>query len=228
MINETKLVVDGLKKDFLQGGKTLNVLKNVNAEFVQGGSYAIVGVSGSGKSTLLHLLGGLDVATSGKVLFNNQNIFEFRASKKDEFLNKHLGFIFQFHYLIKELTVLENIILMGLIKGENKKECEKKAKKLLQKVGLIDKISEYPTQLSGGQQQRVSILRAIFNKPSFLLADEPTGDLDAQNATDIVDLLLFCQKEWNTGLIICSHDSSVYSKMENIFRLDDGVLIKEK
>jgi len=223
-----KLKAKGLHKSFIQGGKTLEVLHGVDVEFEQGKTYAITGVSGSGKSTLMHLLGGLDTPTSGSVFFDNQNLFEFSASNKDKFLNKNLGFIFQFHYLIKELSVLENIILMGLIKGDSRKDCEQRAEKLLEQVGLQDKINSYPTQLSGGQLQRVSILRSIFNKPSFLLADEPTGDLDAENAAIIVDLLLQYRDEWKTGLIICSHDEAVYGKMESVFRLHEGLLKQER
>jgi lipoprotein-releasing system ATP-binding protein len=224
----SKLVAKDLVKDFVQGGKSLEVLKGVNAELVKGQTCSIVGVSGSGKSTLMHLLGGLDVPTSGTVLFNDHDLYKMRASKKDAFLNKELGFVFQFHYLIKELSVIENVILPGLIKGDSKKECEKKAEQLLEKTGLQEKIHNYPTQLSGGELQRISILRAIFNKPSFLLADEPTGDLDAQNAEMVVDLLLQAQKEWNMGVVICSHDKAVYSKMEKIFRLHNGILVQEK
>ena len=227
-MTESKLTAQNLQKSFFQGDKTLEVLKGVNVEFEQARSYAITGVSGSGKSTLMHILGGLDTPSSGQVLFDGQNLNKLRANKKEEIANRHLGFVFQFHYLIKELSVLENIILMGLIKGENKEECMQRGVQLLKKVGLESKINNYPTQLSGGELQRVSILRAIFNKPSFLLADEPTGDLDSQNAAGIVELLLDCKREWNTGLIICSHDSAVYNKMETIFRLHDGKLVEEK
>ncbi|MBD3231315.1 ATP-binding cassette domain-containing protein [Candidatus Dependentiae bacterium] len=208
--------------DFSQ--KELSVLKGINVSFEQGKTYAIIGVSGSGKSTLMHLLGGLDYPTSGSVLFDNQDIFKFTILEKEKFLNTKLGFVFQFHHLIKELNVLENIILMGLIKGDQRIKCINRAKDLLKKVGMFEKINSYPTELSGGQQQRVAILRAIFNKPSFLLADEPTGDLDAQNAQGIVDLLINCQKEWGMGLIICTHDKAVYKKMNHVYRLNEGIL----
>lgn len=222
-----KLTAKNLCKSFWSEKKELKVLNQININFNKGESNAIVGVSGSGKSTLMHLLGGLDVPSSGSVFFDENDIFKLKQAAKEKFLNSNLGFVFQFHYLIKELTVLENIMLMGLIKGEDKSECEKRANELLKKVGILEKAHSYPTQLSGGQQQRVAILRAIFNKPSFLLADEPTGDLDADNAKAIVDLLLDCQKEWGMGLIICSHDKFVYSRMQNIFRLHEGILKQE-
>ena len=218
-----KLISKDLFKSFLQGNKELKVLNGINYEFEKGRSYAITGASGSGKSTLMHLLGGLDDPDSGSVAFDGHDIFKFVQKEKELFLNSHLGFVFQFHYLIKELSVLQNIILPGLISGKSRRDCIKIAGELLNSVDLEDKIDSYPTELSGGQLQRVSILRAIFNKPSFLLADEPTGDLDANNAKIITDLLLNCQKEWGMGLIICSHDKAVYEKMDEVIILKNGI-----
>ena len=223
-MSNSKLEAKKLKKSFGHRGRKLDVLRGVDVEFEQGKSYAITGASGSGKSTFLHLLGGLDEPTSGDVYFDNKSIFKFSSKQKDLFLNQNVGFIFQFHYLIKELTVLENVMLMGLIKGEKKDFCEKKAIGLLNLIGLKDKTKNYPTQLSGGEQQRVSVLRAIFNTPKFLLADEPTGNLDAENAQNVIELLLKLKKEFNMGIILCSHDSEVYSKMESLFRLHEGKL----
>ncbi len=203
-----------LKKEFGQEDKkTLKVLNNITIDFEKGKKYAIIGSSGSGKSTLLHILGKLDNPTSGSVNLS---------------ANSTIGFVFQFHYLINEMTVLENIILNGLINGKNKKDCITKANNLLNRFGLSDKSQNYPFQLSGGEQQRVSILRAIFNKPDFLLADEPTGNLDEQNGKIVLDFLIDCQKEWNMGLILCSHDKTIYEKMEYIFELKDGQLNKLK
>ena len=218
-----KLISKDLFKSFLQGNKELKVLNGINYEFEKERSYAITGASGSGKSTFMHLLGGLDDPDSGSVYFDGHDIFKFAQKEKELFLNSHLGFVFQFHYLIKELSVLQNIILPGLISGKSRRDCIKIAGELLNSVDLEDKIDSYPTELSGGQLQRVSILRAIFNKPSFLLADEPTGDLDANNAKIITDLLLNCQKEWGMGLIICSHDKAVYEKMDEVIILKNGI-----
>ena len=219
------LKVENVHKGYSQGNKQIEVLKGIDTTFEQNQSYSITGVSGSGKSTLLHVLGGLDAPDSGKVLFNKKNLYRLRPKDKEKFLNTSLGFVFQFHYLINELTVLENIMLMGLIRGESKGKCKERAEQLLKHVGLTDKASRYPFQLSGGEQQRISILRAIFNKPAFLLADEPTGNLDAKNADRIINFFLDCQKEWNMGLIICSHDKSVYSRMNNILEVKDGKLV---
>lgn len=222
------LALDHAYKQYQQGGKTLQVLHNVSATFVQGHSYALTGVSGSGKSTLIHLLGGLDQPSSGKILFNNANIAHLSDSQKDTFLNRTIGFVFQFHYLIKELSARENIMMMGLVKGDDKQQCINRANDLLAMVGLADKAEHYPTRLSGGEQQRVSIARALFNKPAFLLADEPTGNLDGENAEQIVELFFRAQQEWGMGIILCSHDPAVFGRMQTIYRLHDGALLAQK
>lgn len=219
------LRMQDIKKDFWQGDKVLHVLRGVSYQFEQGKTYALVGASGSGKSTLLHILGGLDIPDQGNIFFEGQDIF--KLADKDQFHNQHLGFVFQFHYLIKELTVLENIMLMGMIKGSSQQECQSRAHELLEAVDLIDKITSYPEQLSGGQQQRVAVARALFNKPAFLLADEPTGNLDAQSAQRLVELLLDAVRSWGMGLVLCSHDQAVYEKMETVLFMHDGVLTQQ-
>ncbi len=225
--NDT-LALHGVYKNYEQGGLLVPVLKGVDAVFKQGSSYAITGVSGSGKSTLLHVVGGLDVPSSGSVTFNARNFAQLRAAHKNSFLNLHIGFVFQFHYLIKELTVRENVMLPGMIKGESRRACRLRAEQLLELIGLTERADFYPPQLSGGEQQRVAIARALFNKPSFLLADEPTGNLDAENAQMVVDLFFAGQKEWNMGIVICTHDRAVYERMEMVYRLYEGILIARK
>jgi lipoprotein-releasing system ATP-binding protein len=222
------LSLSGVYKEFDQAGKVLQVLRGIDASFQQAKSYAITGVSGSGKSTLLHLLGGIDVPTEGKITFNGKDLETFKANRKQDFLNRSIGFVFQFHYLIKELSVLENVMLMGLIKGDSREKCKSRAKQLLSLVNLSSKADAYPCQLSGGQQQRVAIARALFNKPLFLLADEPTGNLDAENAQQIIDLFVEAQNEWDMGLIICSHDSAVCARMGKVCRLFNGSLLLER
>jgi lipoprotein-releasing system ATP-binding protein len=213
-----------VNKTYIQGDKEIRVLKDLSISFEQGKTYAITGASGSGKSTLLHLLGGIDTPTKGSIFFNDEDYVKMQQGKKEKLLNTSLGFVFQFHYLVNELTVLENIMLMGLINGSSKELCQKEALRLLNHFGLKDKAKNYPYQLSGGEQQRVSIIRSIFNKPVFLLADEPTGNLDATNAERTIDFFLTCQKEWGMGLILCSHDKFVYERMEQVFELKDGTL----
>lgn len=201
------------------------VFSDVNYAFKQGESYAITGVSGSGKSTLLGILGGLDAPSRGSVLFGEQNIFHFREKHKEHFLHASIGFVFQYHYLIAELTVCENVMLKGLIAGSSVAASTRKAKELLDYIGLADRADAYPHQLSGGQQQRVALARAIFNKPAFLLADEPTGSLDAHHASMLGDLLLACQQEWGLGLIIATHDPHIYERMQHVLELNDGRLV---
>lgn len=223
-----RLQARNISKTYGQGAQLIQVLNGVSALFLQNNSYAITGVSGSGKSTLLHLLGGLDKPSLGEVLFNDQDIRRLTNREHDQFLNKHVGFVFQFHYLIKEITVLENIMLPGKIAGMDHELAQTHGHSLLDAMGLASKATSYPTELSGGEQQRVAIARAIFNKPAFLLADEPTGNLDAHSAERIVSLLLECRRAWGLGLIICSHDASVYGKMDTILHLENGNLVAVK
>jgi len=221
------IIIKGIRKRFMQGGKELFVLRGVNAEFEKGKSYAITGVSGTGKSTLLHILAGLDQPTEGYVYFDKKNISRFSTTEEDAFLNKSIGLVFQSPYLISELSVLENCMVPGLIGQKSDAACKEKALTILEKVGLQGKEHASPDSLSGGEQQRVAIARAIFNNPEFLLADEPTGNLDIETGQKIVDLLLQCKEKWGMGIIISSHDSYVAHKMEHVLRLENGVLIKE-
>ncbi|MCK4265065.1 ABC transporter ATP-binding protein [Candidatus Babeliales bacterium] len=218
------LIAKNLYKNYFDGKSINEVLKGVNYEFKQGKSYAIRGVSGSGKSTLLHLLGGLDFPTSGNIFFDKLELSTLKDLEKSFILNDKFGFVFQFHYLINELSVLENLEIVGSIKGLSKTNTRIRAEELLVFLGLKDRLNYYPYQLSGGEQQRVSIARALFNRPSFILADEPTGNLDGDNAKKIVELLLISQKEWDLGIIICSHDDYVCERMENRLLLNKGLL----
>lgn len=202
----------------------LAVLNNINFIFESEKSYAITGVSGSGKSTLLHLIAGFDAPTSGEVLFDGSDVNKFSLIQKQLFLNNKIGFILQEPCLIQELSVLENVMLKGLISSQDYKSASTRALEILSIVGLQDKVNSYPSQLSGGQQQRVSISRAIFNKPEFILADEPTANLDKDNALLIIDILLNLNKRYSTGLIISTHDFSIAQKMDVLLKLDSGKL----
>jgi lipoprotein-releasing system ATP-binding protein len=216
-----------LSKKFIQGKQEIIVLNNIDSMFMQEKSYAIAGISGSGKSTFIHLLAGLDTPTTGTVLFNNIVLQTLPAFDKAQFLNKSIGLVFQSPHLIRELSVIENIILPGLISGHTKIDCEKRAVELLQKIELSQKKDSKIGELSGGQQQRVAIARALFNEPAFLIADEPTGNLDLATGKTIVNLLLSCHQEWGMGLIISSHDDYVAEKMNEIYNLSEGKLNTE-
>jgi lipoprotein-releasing system ATP-binding protein len=220
------LQAKNILKVFRQGEKDLEVLRGITQEFRRGNSYGIVGVSGSGKSTFMHILGGLDHPTSGDVTLFGQSLF--KNSQRNTVLNQHLGFVFQFHYLIKELSVLENVMLPGLIAGMPRSAAQSRAHELLAFLSMTEKANEYPVVLSGGEQQRVSIVRAMFNRPAFLIADEPTGNLDEGNVQQALKLLLDGCNAWNMGLIVCSHDRHVYEKMNTVFRMQHGILAQEK
>ncbi len=226
--NGNRLVTKGISQKFTQGKEEIIVLNNIDSIFMQEKNYAITGISGSGKSTFIHILAGLDKPCAGNVFFNNIAINELPANKLSLFLNKSIGLVFQSPHLIRELSVIENIILPGMIAGKDKNDCEKRAHELLQKVGLFDKKDQKPGELSGGQQQRVAIARALFNEPAFLIADEPTGNLDLATGTTIIDLLLSCHQEWGMGLIISSHDAYVAERMDEIYVLSEGKLHRER
>jgi len=223
-MEKSLLHVENLHKTFVNGQQTLNILQGVTVSFKQGSSYAIIGSSGSGKSTFMHLLAGLDKPTSGSVYFDNIDITQLDSPERDIFLQKSIGLVFQLPYLIKELSVLENIMVRGYIMGRDNQVCTVRALELLDAVGIADKAFSNPLSLSGGQQQRVALARALFSKPAFLIADEPTGSLDASTAQAIVQLIVKCQKEWGMGVIISTHDTLVAQNMETVYKLSDGIL----
>lgn len=212
------LDVRRVTKCFTQAESVVTVLKDVSVTFFQNGTYAIIGVSGTGKSTLLHLCAGLEKPDEGAVFFDEKNIAFLGDKERQEFL----GLAFQLPYLIKELSVIENIMLKGLIAGIPYQKCREKAFKLLTEVGLTEKADVSPPTLSGGQKQQVSILRALFNEPSFLLVDEPTASLDGNTGKFVIDFLLDCHKHWDIGIIVNSHDSYVARHMQTVFRLHEG------
>ncbi|MFI5332723.1 MAG: ABC transporter ATP-binding protein [Candidatus Babeliales bacterium] len=219
-----ELRIEHVSKQFKQGETATYVLTDVNALFTQGGTYAITGASGSGKSTLLYLLAGLDTPTTGNIYFNNELLNTLDEQKRTHLLNQSFGLVFQLPYLIAELSVLENVMLKGIIAGQAHDMCIEKAQQLLARIGLQEKAARNPLSLSGGQQQRVAIARALFNKPAFLLADEPTGNLDERTAHSIIDFLLECQQEWGMGMIISSHDAYVADAMQHVLHLHNGHL----
>ena len=219
-----RLIVLDVQKSYTQGNDTVHVLQKVSTYFEQAASYAITGPSGSGKSTLMHLLAGLDTPTAGTIFLNNTPLDQMSRAAKQFFLADSIGLVFQLPYLISELSVLENVMLKGLLAGKVPNELEERAFVLLENVGLAHKAHAHPRSLSGGEQQRVALARALFNRPLFLLADEPTGSLDVATGKEIVELLIRCKTEWGVGLIVSSHDAYVAERMEYVLHLENGLL----
>ena len=225
-MSKSILRTDGIYKIFTQGTQEITVLNNVQSTFTSGNTYAITGISGSGKSTLMHILAGLDAPTKGNVFFNDVSLQTLLPLTLAQFLNKSIGLVFQSSHLIRELSVIENIMLPGLISGRSPDECETRAIELLHTINLFDKKNSKPGELSGGQQQRVAIARALFNEPAFLIADEPTGNLDLTTGKTIIELLLSCHREWGMGIIVSSHDDYVAQAMSEVYELSEGTLKK--
>ncbi len=215
-----KLVVKELVKHFKQGHKNVSVLSGISLECEQGKTYALSGASGSGKSTLMHLCAGLDVPTSGSVFLNGKKLHDYPAHERARLV----VLVPQHPLLIKELTVLENVMLSGQILGMSTDKARIEAQRYLKAVGLEETHAWKVGALSGGQQQRVAIARALLVNPAFLCADEPTGSLDELTGKLIIELLLRCQKENGMGLIISSHNPLVIEQMEVVFNLTSGLL----
>lgn len=213
-----------LNKIFNEGVNQVQVLNNVSFSIAKGEQVAIVGSSGSGKSTLLHLLGALDKPSSGKVWFQQQDIFQFSTNQQAHFRNESLGFVYQFHHLLPEFSALENVAMPLLIAKKPVKFAEQEAMAILRKVGLQHRASHKPAQLSGGERQRVAIARALVNKPSLVLADEPTGNLDHKTGEGIYLLLRELQAQLQTSFVVVTHDTELASKLDRSLGLIDGVL----
>ena len=227
-MNDLVISCQNLSKVYQDGQNQVEVLKGVDLSLNQGDMLVIVGSSGSGKSTLLHILGTLDTATSGSAKIKNQDVAKLSRTEQAAFRNKNLGFIYQFHHLLMEFSAVENVAMPLLIKGVNAKEAKEQALQMLDKVGLAHRCEHKPSALSGGERQRVAIARALVTKPALVLADEPTGNLDKQNAIKIYDLINELNKSLNTSFVVVTHDLELADKLGKIAYLDDGKLaIKE-
>ncbi|GAB0110553.1 lipoprotein-releasing ABC transporter ATP-binding protein LolD [Pseudoalteromonas sp. APC 3358] len=227
-MNDLVISCENLSKVYQDGSNQVEVLKGVDLALQQGEMLAIVGSSGSGKSTLLHILGTLDTASSGSAKIKNQEVAKLSRTEQAAFRNKNLGFIYQFHHLLMEFSAVENVAMPLLIKGLSAKEAKAQALDMLEKVGLAHRSSHKPSALSGGERQRVAIARALVTKPALVLADEPTGNLDKQNAIKIYDLINELNQSLNTSFVVVTHDLELADKLGKIAYLDDGKLaIKE-
>ena len=205
-----------------EGNNKTSVLKNLNFEIKSGETTAIIGQSGCGKSTLLNLMAGLDTPTEGEVLITNANISEISEKDRTELRAKNLGFVYQFHHLLNDFSSLYNVALPLLIMGVDKSDALLQSKKILTKVGLENRLNHKPSELSGGERQRVAIARAMITEPTCLLADEPTGNLDAENAKEVLELIIELNTNKTTALLIVTHDLSIANKMGRKLTLING------
>lgn len=218
------LQVAGLCKSYRMGADTVQVLKGIDLVIEPGTTTALIGASGAGKSTLLHILGGLDRPSSGQVSYKGQDLFRKSDRELADFRSNSIGFVFQFHHLLPEFTALENVMMPALIARKDPQQVGQRARMLLDEVGLIERISHRPGELSGGEQQRVAIARALVMEPELLLADEPTGNLDAKTSETIHDLLSRIQKQTGVSMVVVTHNERIAAGMERIVRLADGLI----
>jgi len=216
--------VKELYKQYQIGKKSIPVLKGVNFSIEEGEIVAVMGKSGAGKSTLLNLVGTLDRPDKGIIEFKGENILKFDDKKLADFRNKNLGFVFQFHYLLPEFSALENIMLPGLIKGDSRNDLIKRAEELLEVIGLSDRKTHRSAELSGGEQQRIAFARALINKPSLILADEPSGNLDNVSSEMLHDIMWSLARENKTAFIVVTHDKNLAEKADRIVNIIDGVI----
>ncbi|WP_195940278.1 ABC transporter ATP-binding protein [Romboutsia sp. 1001713B170131_170501_G6] len=214
--------VENITKSYGNGDSKVDAVKNVNLSINKGEFVAIVGPSGSGKSTLLHLMGGVDKSSSGKVYINGVDIYSLNEKDLAIFRRRNIGLIYQFYNLIPVLSVKENILLPAEL--DNRKIDKEYLNDLLKTLGLKEKENSLPNELSGGQQQRTSIGRALINRPSIILADEPTGNLDSKNSKEVIELLKLSVKKYNQTLIMITHDNNIALQADRVIAIEDGMI----
>ncbi|MGB0870972.1 MAG: ABC transporter ATP-binding protein [Flavobacteriales bacterium] len=210
-------------KNVVKSYGNLEVLKGINLTIQRGEVLSIMGASGAGKTTLLQILGTLDTVDRGDVLFLDENIAEYSSKKLSKFRNKNIGFIFQFHHLLPEFTALENVCMPAWIAGIDKKQAEKKALDLLKRLGIGSKSDKKPNEMSGGEQQRVAVARALINDPQIILADEPSGNLDSQNALALHELFMELKEEFNQTFVVVTHNKELSLISDRVLFMKDGI-----
>lgn len=214
--------------NLLKKYSNLSVVNDVSLNVSKGEIVSIIGPSGAGKSTLLHLIGALDKPDSGVVTIDGVDVFKLPAKKQAKFRNRHMGFVFQFHHLLPELSAVENVAVPLWIEGEGKKEATKIAGQMLETVGLGNRLDNKPSELSGGEQQRVAIARALVTKPSLVMADEPTGNLDSANAQAIHELFLQLRDKFGYTFILITHNEALAALTDRTLIMRDGKIVEEK
>lgn len=221
-MNNIQIIATDIKKSYqITKQNKLEVLKGVNLTIFRGEIAVIVGKSGAGKSTLLHIIGTIDKPDSGTLLHEGQDVFKLKDKQLSQFRNKKIGFIFQFHHLLPEFTALENVQIASMMYKNND---SMNAENLLKEVGIIDRANHKPSELSGGEAQRVAIARALINSPDIILADEPTGNLDTQNADAVIELIFKLREKFNKTFIIVTHNEEFAGKCDRIIKIADGII----
>lgn len=218
------LDAQGLVREFREGGAVLRVLDGLSLTVAAGECIAIVGASGSGKTTLLQILGGLDRPTAGSVRIEGEDIHALNETARGVLRNRTLGFVYQFHHLLAEFSALENVAMPLLVRREPVRRAEARAAAVLREVGLAERLEHRPPQLSGGERQRAAVARALVTQPALVFADEPTGNLDGRNATQVFELMLRLNRERRTSLVIVTHDPRLAARMDRVLVLEDGRL----
>lgn len=222
MNSELVISAHAVKHRYQEGALNTEVLKGIDLEIKVGERVAIIGASGSGKSTLLHILGGLDIASEGEVSIAGRDLRGMSEKALGQLRNDALGFIYQFHHLLPEFSAVENVTMPLLIRGIAPKAAEIAAKEILARVGLGHRLAHRPSELSGGERQRAAVARALVSKPKCLLGDEPTGNLDEKTAAQVFDLMLELNREFNTALVLVTHDLRLAAKLDRVLHLQDG------
>jgi len=217
-----------IHKTYSNGPQRVEVIKGISFSVKRSEVIVIMGPSGVGKSTLLHMMGALDLPTSGDIYINNENILKLKNDQLARFRNSNIGFVFQFHHLLPEFTALENVLIPAMMYGELSREKEDYAHQILDQVGLSHRLEHKPRELSGGEQQRVAVARALVNKPQVILADEPTGNLDKQNGEALYNLLLELNRKMGQTLVIVTHNEQMTEQANRIIEMDDGQLARTK
>ncbi|MEN8200420.1 MAG: ABC transporter ATP-binding protein [Thermodesulfobacteriota bacterium] len=225
-INSPLFRAEKIHKSFRSGSEEIQILKGVNLSIEQGEMMGIIGASGSGKTTLLQILGTLDSPDSGDLLFKGERLGKKSDNQLARFRNHSVGFIFQFHHLLPEFSALENVMMPGLIRGKKKEEMEKPARQLLEQVELSHRTSHRVDELSGGEQQRTALARALIMKPSLLLADEPTGNLDARSGNLVFELIKDLCRDLDLATIMVTHNLDLAEEMDSVHTLKDGIFLE--